>query len=119
MKTLKERRLEILEWEKNNRNISNRSTKFDNCVYSGEIGCAVGRLISDKNLCEKLDSFKTTSVCGSLVFNSLPENVKELGKPFLIDMQHLHDSEGYWNENGLSESGMSFYEKIKQTTCNC
>lgn len=118
MKTIKERRLEILKWEKNNRNIFNRSTKFDKCIYSGEIGCAIGRLISDKELCEKLDSFKITGVYEPFVFNSLPENVKELGKPFLSDIQLLHDNEGYWNENGLSESGMFFYKKIKQTTCN-
>jgi hypothetical protein len=114
MKTIKERRLEILKWEKNNRTSLNRAiTSGGTCIYSGEIGCGVGRLIEDKDLCAKLDSF------GGLpsVFEQLPENVRELGQEFLMDLQKLHDYDQHWTGNGLSNAGENFMNELEAIWC--
>jgi hypothetical protein len=110
MKTIQERRLEILKWEKDNRTSQNRAINNTlACLYSGEIGCGVGRLIEDKDLCARLDSFGgVAGVCNHLVFEQLPENVKELGQRFLMDLQKLHDFGHYWTPNGLSDDGNDF-----------
>lgn len=109
MKTIKERRLEILKWERENRNSKNRSTNIGgSCIYSGEIGCGVGRLIEDKDLCARLDNDVASGVCLTSVFEQLPENVRELGQEFLRDLQRLHDLEYHWNTKGLSVVGDSF-----------
>lgn len=116
MKTIKERRLEILKWERENRTSSNRVIGDDlSCIYSGEIGCGVGRLIEDKDLCARLDRFGEagSGVCLAYIFEQLPENVKELGQEFLIDLQKLHDHGHHWNEKGLSEDGEEFMVKLE------
>lgn len=115
MKTIEERRLEILEWEKNNRNINNRSTANGGCVYSGEIGCAVGRLIEDKDLCLALDNEDGSSVYD--VFERFPDNVKGLGMDFLRAVQDLHDTAYHWDESGLTNSGLYRYNEIKKVYC--
>ena len=132
MKTIKERRKEILQWERDNRNSNNRSVDAKTkgciysgeigcaakgCIYSGEIGCAVGRLIEDKDLCSRLDNSALSGVCRTEVFNQLPENVKELGQEFLQDLQKLHDNYQYWNENGLSDSGNKIMMQLETRWC--
>lgn len=118
-----QRRLEILEWEKNNRNGKNRSVVGDadtgvpKCLYSGEIGCAVGRLIPDKSLCEKMDASLNSAVDCDFVQNLLPKDVKELGKDFLADLQCLHDRSDSWDHSGLSESGLEYWNSIKENHC--
>lgn len=118
--TIEQRRLEILDWEKNNRTSLNRSTKGEEnvrCAYSGPIGCAVGRLIDDKELCAELDAEDDGAVYERHVFAQLPDHIKELGQDFLNDLQVLHDSSQAWNENGLSSLGKNLYEKIKAQRC--
>jgi hypothetical protein len=114
MKTINERRLEILEWEKNNRNLNNRSVDGGICKYSGPIGCAVGRLIDDKELCEKLDNSKDGSTGVRRVFYQLPDSVKELGEDFLARLQYLHDNIVYWDDAGLNDSGILAFDTIKE-----
>lgn len=117
MKTIKERRLEILKWERENRTSLNRAIDNDlTCIYSGEIGCGVGRLIEDKDLCARLDGLNwdvVSGVCLISVFNQLPENVKELDQEFLIDLQKLHDYGHHWNERGLTDDGESFMTEME------
>jgi hypothetical protein len=118
MKTIEQRRLEILNWEKDNRNSNNRSVSDESglCVYSGAIGCAVGRLVSDKTLCYKMDNLDDSSFYH--VFSLLPEDVRELGKDFLSVVQEFHDTKVYWNENGLTSRGMENYDYIKKNYCS-
>ncbi len=113
MKTIQERRLEILKWEKENRNATNRSIRNTSCAYSGEIGCAVGRLIEDKDLCARLDGLEYSGVFLTPVFNQLPENIKELGKEFLDDLQKLHDRSCNWTVYGLSDWGNTFMAELE------
>jgi hypothetical protein len=118
MKTIKERRLEILKWEKENRTSKNRAIEFfsnGTCLYSGEIGCGVGRLIEDKDLCARLDSLRGgAGVCNHSVFEQLPENVKELGRDFLMNLQKLHDDGHYWTPDGLSDDGNDFITVLEE-----
>jgi hypothetical protein len=115
MKTIKERRLEILKWERENRNTQNRAINEDlSCIYSGEIGCGVGRLIEDKDLCAKLDNLGSgAGVCLDSVFRQLPENVQELNQEFLMDLQKLHDYGHHWNYDGLSDAGEDFMTALE------
>jgi hypothetical protein len=116
MKTIQERRLEILKWEKENRTSQNRAVdKSLACRFSGEFGCGVGRLIEDKDLCARLDSLGgEAGVCNQLVFEQLPDNVKELGQNFLLDLQKLHDGGHYWTPNGLSDDGNDFMTRLEE-----
>ena len=118
MKTINERRLEILEWEKNNRNLNNRSEDGGICKYSGPIGCAVGRLIDDKELCEKLDNSKDGNTGVRSVFDQLPDSVKELGEDFLARLQYLHDNECYWDDAGPNEYGIHSFITINILDCD-
>ena len=120
MKTIKERRLEILKWERENRTSLNRAIDVDlSCIYSGEIGCGVGRLIEDKDLCARLDGFGGigSGVCLTSIFEQLPENVKELEQEFLSDLQKLHDHGSHWNENGLSDDGDKLMNELEVKWC--
>lgn len=119
MKTIKERRKEILQWERENRNSNNRSVDAatKGCIYSGEIGCGVGRLVDDKDLCARLDHLAFSAVCQTAIFDQLPENVKELGHGFLMDLQRLHDQRHYWNENGLSDVGNVIIAIVETRWC--
>jgi hypothetical protein len=122
MKTIKERRLEILNWEKDNRNINNRSVKSDGavgCAYAGPIGCGVGRLIDDKKLCAELDRRLDSSVASNSLFNLLPKEVQDLGQIFLTDLQRLHDGIRFWIEKGLSSEGLIRYDAILGRINDC
>jgi hypothetical protein len=111
MKTIQQRRLEILEWERDNRNFNNRSyEKYKGCTYSGEVGCAVGRLIEDKDLCAELDKSPEPQVMDQ--FYNFPKNVQELGWAFLSDLQNLHDNPYNWDDIGLSPSGLYVWNNI-------
>jgi len=121
-KTIQQRRMEILEWEKTNRNLTNRS-QLDvgtSCHYSALIGkpfgCAVGRLL-DEDLAEALDGMPESSVSRLDIFKILPQDVKDLGLPFLRELQTLHDIPSNWTDEGLSEEGMQFFEKMVKVHC--
>ena len=114
MKNIKEKRLEILLWERDNRNLYNRAIDhLGGCVYSHRFngGRAVGRLLSE-GLAEEL------SEKGGVqnIFSELPPEIQELDESFLHKLQELHDFPLNWNESGLSEAGLLEWEKIKKNT---
>jgi hypothetical protein len=124
-KSIESRRLEILEWEKANRNSKNRavadnvdSNYCPRCIYSGEIGCAVGRLIEDKSLCERMDLCEENRVSSFSIGELLPLEIQELGMNFLSQLQDLHDESSNWNESGLSEVGLEKWNSVKEMYCN-
>lgn len=118
--TLEQKRLAVLEDTISYFNLSTRNTnKHGTCKYLSKHtktqGCAIGRLIADKELCEELDNLGEI-VCGvghDNVFNRLPSNLKELGKPFLLELQLLHDNPYFWNDIGLSVEGILKANNIK------
>jgi hypothetical protein len=112
-KTLQEKRLAFLNdtlayYEAdpvNRRNAALGDTGCGNhaeCTYApqhaGTEGCAIGRHLP-LELAKRLDYWSDSSVNNPIVFNRLPDALKELGKVFLGDMQHLHDRGPLWIEN--------------------
>ena len=116
---LQKRRKAVLDdaiayFNKNTRSFNEQG----NCCYQPtptSQGCAVGRLIADKELCKTLDAnLENTGVGVTRVFNKLPIEVQELGESFLTDLQSLHDGYYNWDETGLSEDGISRVNSIKK-----
>ena len=121
MSNAKERMLQILEdtikfFNKNNLSISTR------CCYLSPNGnkCAVGRLMTDEEL-KKWHEFEEAnhnSGDGTGYIDGLDSGLRvsaleNLPTDFVCDLQELHDTRPYWNENGLSDRGRQFYERIK------
>ena len=114
MKTIKERRLEILDWEKDNRTKGNRSAdKRHVCFYAGEIGCAIGRLLKKEEIQKEWEGKPVTRI-----FNCLPKKIQSLDVGFLQSLQYLHDNYKNWNEKGLSKLGKEKYQRIKNEWCS-
>lgn len=124
MKTIESRRLEFLEDTVRyySEDVLRRAvSKTGKCQYKTEDGrkCAIGRhIIKDKD-CEAFDMSKDNTVQEIIRKNPdcLPEHVKELGVVFLINIQKLHDSRLYWNDNGISQEGKQEIEVIKREHC--
>lgn len=124
MKT-KEDKIALLEETAAFFNSGNRSTGPDghSCLYwspSNQEGCAIGRLIKDKELCKKLDGeFKDDSSVGSdEVFARLPIEIQEYGQVFLAELQALHDYHPNWDRDGLSQFGKNKVSSIKAGIMN-
>lgn len=120
-----QKRLEILQWEMENRNLINRNAKSDGCRYEpfgGErkYGCAVGRLLPTE-IQQKCDSFycidEGSSVSNANILKRLPEDILALGKKFLEALQGLHDDEDNWTEKGMSKYGYMRIEEMKRIFC--
>ena len=117
-KSIKERRLVVLNDTINHYNLKNLSfscidkNKYQ-CFYYPQTdkteGCAIGRLIKDKELCKEFGSKSLKQV-----FEYLPSNLKGLGSAFLSDLQGLHDVQKNWNKIGLSKMGLRRVEIIKK-----
>jgi len=87
----------------------------EQCVYSpteNSPGCAIGRHLS-KKLANELDRQKLTSVSYTVIFDKLPDWMKDLGNAFLEDVQRLHDWSAYWTKDGLSKEGKLEVSRIK------
>ena len=86
-------------------------------VRGGKVlGCAVGRLIEDKQLCRKLDRLPDAGVSNEEAFSLLPENIQYLGQDFLVELQKLHDTSEYWDEeNKLTKDGRWAVGRIKHS----
>ncbi len=121
MITIKEKQLKTLNDTIKAFNIGNLCiTEKGMCRYyiEGKQGCAVGRLIEDKELCKKLDlkgntGFTNTGITNTEIFNQLPDELKELTQDFLYHLQKLHDFTEFWNIDGLNKLGLEEVEIIK------
>ena len=77
-------------------------------------GCAIGRKIPAE-LAEELDAEIGGSAVGNTdIFNRLPEELKILTIQFLEVIQYLHDSNGSWDDKGLTQLGKEKVEQIKK-----
>lgn len=76
-------------------------------------GCAVGRLIKDESLKQKLDDCSNSGINETEPWNMLPAEVREWGQDFLDELQALHDVVSNWNDKGLSDKGLTQFNKIK------
>lgn len=95
----------------NSKNRSVISERDGGCIYAGR-GCAVGRLIPDKELCAKLDAGPLVGITSSSVWAQIPEDVKRLRMGFLADLQNLHDHECNWYPEGLTDKGLEAVNEI-------
>ena len=98
-------------------NLNNRSVVYYECTYlpahKNTVGCAIGRLIDDKELCKKLDSININGIGDGNIFKQLPLELQSLGKKFLSKVQMLHDMSNNWDKDGLTEEGLVVVAKIK------
>lgn len=76
-------------------------------------GCAIGRKIP-LELAKKLDTYTVSSVYQQDVFDQLPSELQSLGRPFLKDIQTLHDNSAWWVMTGISEEGQQRVTEIKK-----
>lgn len=128
MDEIKTKQLAFLEETAAYYNSNNRAkqklpngNKSGGCFYTividgEERGCAVGRKIADKELCERLNKMSSLPNCSPSandVFSLLPPDLQELGSDFLVAIQTLHDYDGHWNEKGLTEQGTRHVHDIK------
>lgn len=118
--TIKKRQRDFLSETVNHFNNKNRSVIYGKhgdkkCLYvpieGKSDGCAIGRHIADKKLCEKLDI--EGEIGDSNAFCMLPDNLQELGEDFLSEVQTLHDTDINWNDNGISTLGQYQADSIK------
>lgn len=122
MKTisLRQKRRNYLNDTKNHYNSKNRSVRAGACLYSpaheNTEGCAIGRKIKDKKLCENLDRLGrdgSTGVSNNAVFAKFPYDLKNLSQRFLRNMQTLHDMNENWDSMGLTKLGKSYVKLIQ------
>ena len=114
MGTLKKRQLNVLNETIAIYNLENRSVTNSGCKYylNSNTGCAVGRLIEDKELCKELDGWDDdTSV--RMVFDRFPKKIQKLDIHFLQKLQNLHDNKINWDVTGISKIGKQEVENIK------
>ena len=123
MNTIKQKQLDVLYdtinyFNANNRNAIKDKDGRETCQYAPinekKQGCAIGRLINNKELCRELDIRDLTSVSNDDVFNKLPKELKELQQWFLIEIQELHDTLYYWNDTGLTYNGREYVNNLKK-----
>ena len=128
METIKERRTAVLQdtiqyytQDPTGRRCKDREV----CRYSPKTidkeatseGCAVGRLLPTE-LQELLDrDFEGTGVSNDHLFYALPQDIQDLGQTFLVRLQMLHDSDDYWDTDGLSEYGRVYVQHIEKNFC--
>ena len=110
MKSQSELQLAFLEDTINHFNSTNRGLTNGRCSYVG--GCAIGRRLP-KELCKTLDSFEPSNVANDNIFHKLPQELQDLSRVFLEEVQHLHDREDFWDENGITKLGLARVARIK------
>jgi len=100
-----------------------RCTGNGGCYYSPKTagkphsdGCAVGRLLTPEQR-EILDDLDFGPIiCPSKDYIEQAPFLKDLfekySPDFLGDLQQLHDHKEYWNENGLTNYGKRYVEKL-------
>ena len=110
MKSQSELQLAFLEDTIKHFNSTNRGLSVGRCSYAG--GCAIGRHLP-KELCKALDSFQPSNVANDNIFHKLPQELQDLSRVFLEEVQNLHDREDYWDENGITELGLARVARIK------
>jgi len=122
MNATKQKQKEVLDIVTKHFNSKNRSTASPpskSCFYLSKDGlkCAVGMFIKDEYINDE-NWVETHNEEGAdcLLDSSdeiLVEEYRGLGVEFWADMQSLHDSEGYWDEKGLTTAGKVRVARIK------
>ena len=108
-------RQELLDNTINHFTSLNRSSDIEgNCKYLSVNGCrcAIGLEIP-KTKARIFDDLKNDNpVCRDEIFENLPKRLQKMGASFLSAIQRLHDTDEYWNKEGLSAKGLVEVEGI-------
>lgn len=121
-----QKRIEILQWERCNRNLKNRNAHrvTGGCMYEplgGEkkYGCAVGRLLPTEiqKQCDTTYLGQGSGVTNARILKMLPEDILALGKDFLEELQSLHDNSDNWTEEGVSRHGCDRFRRMEKMFC--
>lgn len=94
-----------------------RCRKFGICRYypqhENQMGCAIGIYMTNENA-KIADQIPDSSIIIALKTNPelFPTWFQELDPMFLHKMQQLHDTNSYWNSQGLTETGKAYYQQI-------
>lgn len=92
-------------------NTSNRAVSDTGlCRYNTDDGrqCAVGRCVKDaKKLDQQVAEFTDSSVTYAWRFVDFKDEYAGHCQDFWRDLQRLHDSDGNWDESGLTGVGQS------------
>lgn len=99
-------------------------TGLGNCVYYDEKTgnrCAIGALIpiEDAKYLNTMYRYQSVTELYNLRNESgFPESLRELFKDhddeFLQRVQNIHDTDKYWDENGLTQKGVEAINNLKQ-----
>ena len=118
-------RVEIIEETAAFYNLNNLSNGDDNnsCVYFNETTgnrCAVGRCLktdSDAQVSE-FNEDGARRLFEMLGFNILKDEYRIEDVVFWDKLQSLHDEEGNWNENGLTQHGIQYKNYLLKEYAN-
>ena len=115
--------LELLEETKEyyTKDTRRRSIYNGVCFYSSKnskskgTGCAIGRKLSPKQRLEWDDLGENLPILFIINdFNKkLPKSIRNISTLNLAKIQRFHDSNSYWDKNGLTKIGERNYEKLK------
>lgn len=117
---VKRRMIGFLDETVNHYNLNNRSYFGGSCSYipldeSCSEGCAIGRKLPKTYKKKLINTIFNYGYGVSWLFEKfgVPKYFKEMPIEFLTSVQCLHDEPTHWTNEGLSDLGVSFYEKIK------
>jgi len=120
-KSIIEKQLELLEetvayYSKHPRCVGVNLNNLLVCKYDsrslnikGTTGCAIGRKCKPA-LRKKLDELRESL---EELFDRLPILLNELGYGYLFQLQILHDTNEYWNNQVLTEEGIEYVNDFK------
>lgn len=82
------------------------------CMYKTTDGrkCAIGRHIAEDKYDSTIEGLGI--VCVKMA-SIIPKQIKNLGTPFLLKIQLLHDCDDNWNSQGLSDHGKVIVGQIE------
>lgn len=116
-----------------NEDTNRRCVDHNNCYYSPNScgkqdiseGCAIGRFL-DADTKKLFDRVQGDSFCGIKgILDSKKSRIKLLpiwmqgfDPDFLLAVQALHDTDAYWDKDGLTEFGLQRVNNIKKEYIN-
>ena len=106
-------KLEILEETANFYNSNNRG-EYKYLTSDGKT-CAVGRcLIDPKVFMKEYIGSIDSDYAKEILEDNLKEEYRGHSNSFWLDLQMFHDNSSLWEENGMSENGITYYNNLKK-----
>jgi hypothetical protein len=115
MKTKQKTKREIILETANAYTSNTRSVSFnDQCAYkAGAYKCAVGRcLLAKSKLFNKSNIIEPITNINCNINDELKSEYRGHSIEFWMDVQALHDIQGFWDKNGITEYGKREIESL-------